>query len=333
VVSKKAISLLSGGLDSTLATRLVMDQGIEVVGLHFTSLFASKKEKLRGLQAVRTAEELGIRLLTVDKGDEFLEIVKKPAHGYGKNMNPCIDCRIFMLRKTKGMMEHEGAGFVITGEVLGQRPMSQRRETIALIERESGLASRILRPLSARLFPPSAPEMEGIVDREKLLNLSGRSRRGQYELVEKYGIKEFGYPGGGCLLTEPIFSCRLRDLFAHDPNFTTDDVALLSVGRHFRFGQETTLIVGRDQEENARLQASCPPSYVRLFPIGFKGPFGLLKGKVNAEFIGLAANIMARYGKVTEPAVQIESNDGNLRRHTVDRVDIDPDKFRIEEIQ
>jgi len=183
-MNKMAFSLISGGLDSAVATKLILDQGIDVVGLTFTSPFSSKKERFEGLQAIRTAKELGIRLILKEKGLDYIDVIRHPNHGYGKHMNPCIDCRIFMLRNTKEIMTSEDASFVITGEVLGQRPMSQRRPTIDLIERESGLASLILRPLSAKHFAPSKPELEGIVDRGLLLDIAGRGRTAQFNLVE-----------------------------------------------------------------------------------------------------------------------------------------------------
>jgi adenylyl- and sulfurtransferase ThiI len=203
-LNRKAVSLLSGGLDSLLATKLVMDQGVEMVALHFTSPFCTctKGDKGCGLQAVKTARELGIEVMIKVKGLEYLEIVKAPKHGYGKNLNPCIDCRIFMLKEVRKLMTEIGASFVVTGEVLGQRPMSQRRDAIRLIEEESGLEGLIVRPLSAKHFDPTLPERKGILDRGKLLDFTGRTRRPQYDLAESFHLKEFSCPGGGCLLTD-----------------------------------------------------------------------------------------------------------------------------------
>jgi len=239
---KKAISLISGGLDSAVATRLILDQGVELVGLNFQSPFSSKRERSEGLQAIKTAKELGIRLILKEKGPEYIDVIRNPKHGYGKNMNPCIDCRIFMLRKTKEVMAEEGASFVITGEVLGQRPMSQRRPTIDLIEKESGWESLIIRPLSAKHFAPSKPEAEGIIDRELLLDIAGRGRTAHFSLVKKYKLTAFGDPGGGCLLCDAIYSMRLRDLLAYDKDFTMLDIDLLNTDRHFRINQDTKLI-------------------------------------------------------------------------------------------
>jgi tRNA-uridine 2-sulfurtransferase len=326
-MNRKAISLLSGGLDSVLATRVIMDQGIEVIALHFTSPFSSRREKERGLQAVRAVSELGIGLILKHKGPEYIDIVRSPKYGYGKNINPCIDCRIFMLQKTKEIMAEEQAGFVVTGEVLGQRPMSQRRDTIQIIEKASGLEGLIVRPLSAMHFLPSIPEQEGILDRGKLLDFTGRSRTPQYRLAEKYNLKEFGSPGGGCLLTDPIFAKKLKDHFEHDKVSTLKDLELLSIGRHFRLRADTKLIVGRNEIENDKLMSLWAAPYVLFQPIGFRGPNAILKGAFDDETITLTANIIGYYGKNESPVISIESNNGILNRHDVEQLDITPESL------
>ncbi len=331
-MNKKAISLISGGLDSAVATKLILEQGIEVIGLHFSSMFASKRDKLRGHRAVQTAKELGIEMISRDKGEDYIEIVKNPRYGYGKNMNPCIDCRIYMLNLTREMMPDVGASFVVTGEVLGQRPMSQRRNTIELIEKRSELKGLIVRPLSAKLFPPSIPEQEGILDREKLLNHAGRGRHVQYELVEKYKLKEFELPGGGCLLTDPIFSIKLKNLMATDPDYTTKDIELLTIGRHFRVSPTAKLIVARNERENEQLAAFAGNPYIRLEPVSFRGPLGVLKALTPDEGTFLtSALILARYGKDVPPSATIGIHDGADRSFSFDMREIDSDALLIQQ--
>lgn len=332
-MKKRAISLISGGLDSAVATKLIIDQGIEVIGLHFTSIFASKKDKERGLQAVRTAQELGIGMMTKNKGEDYMEVIKNPRYGYGKNMNPCIDCRIFMLQLTKGLLSEVGASFVVTGEVLGQRPMSQRRNTIELIEKRSGLEGLIVRPLSAKLFPPSIPETEGIIDRERLLDVSGRSRQVQYQFVETHRLSEFGLPGGGCLLTDPIFSIKLKDLIAHDSAYTTKDVELLTMGRHFRLSPSAKLVVGRNERENKQLGSFRGAPYVFMDPVGFKGPQAVLKADVIDEaLLEAAGRIVARYGRDVPGTASIEvDNGGSTRTVSFANEEIDSDALLVQQ--
>jgi hypothetical protein len=333
-VEKKAISLLSGGLDSVLATKLIKDQGIEVVALHFTSPFCNCNKSSKGnggcgLQAVSAAKELGVRVVVRNKGLEYMEIVRSPLHGYGKNMNPCIDCRIFILKKAGELMVEENASFMITGEVLGQRPMSQTKQAIKLIDKESGLRDLILRPLSARHFLPTRPEREGIVNRDRLLDIAGRSRKSQFALADTFNLKEFGCPGGGCLLTDPLFVPRVRDLLAHSKDFTMKDLSLLRIGRHFRLGSETKLILGRNKEENDRLVVFASPPSVRVSPVDFQGPEGLLQGPVNDHIVQLTANLVAHYVKHPPSPVTIELQNGSAVRHTVAYTALDPELYRL----
>ncbi len=295
----KAIVLLSGGLDSSLAVKLMIDQGIDVIAVNFTSPFCNCTPKKAGCknQAIAIARELGVEIQVMAKGMDYLAIVKNPPHGHGREMNPCIDCRIYMLRKVKEKMAALGASFVVTGEVLGQRPMSQHRNAIELIERESGLNGLILRPLSAHLFPPTLPEQQGIVDREKLLSITGRSRKIQIDLADKLGIKDYPCPAGGCLLTEPVIAARLRDLFTCSPGFDMSDVHLLRVGRHFRVQPALKIILGRDEAENERISSLAKPGFTLFTPENFKGPAALATAVPNEREDRLIAGLIARYSK------------------------------------
>jgi tRNA U34 2-thiouridine synthase MnmA/TrmU len=297
----KALALFSGGLDSTLAAKVVLEQGIELEALNFLTVFCTRTTRGSSCLASRKAvETLGIPLKVLTVSEEYLEIVKHPRHGYGKNMNPCIDCRIFMMGKAKAYMEKTGASFLVTGEVLGERPMSQRREAMRLIEEEAGLEGFILRPLSAKLLSPSIPEKEGWIDRERLLNIQGRSRKAQMELAVLFGIQDYPCPAGGCLLTDPGFSRRMKDLLTHDPDFSLNDVHLLKMGRHFRISPVVKLVVGRNEGENQKIQTFSQEEDVLLQVAHYPGPLSLLRGAVNERVIEKAAAITARYTRAKE---------------------------------
>lgn len=297
----KAITLLSGGLDSTLAARVIMEQGVELEALNFMTVFCTCTNRgATCLASQKAVETLGIPLRVFNVSEEYLRVVKHPKHGYGSNMNPCIDCRIFMLKKAKAYMEESGATFIVTGEVLGQRPMSQRRDAMRLIEREAGMEGFILRPLSAKVLPVTIPEQEGWVDREKLLNLQGRSRKPQIELAGRYGIRDYPCPAGGCLLTDPGFSRRMKDLMIHNPDFSLNDVHLLKMGRHFRFSHGVKLLVGRNEEENQKIQTFAQGEDILLRVSGFPGPLSLLRGKPDQGDIEKAATITAHYSKAKD---------------------------------
>ncbi len=298
-MQRKAIALLSGGLDSTLAVKVMLEQGILVEALNFTSPFCTCTGKNAGCksEAMRVAEELNIPIKVMNKGIEYLEIVKKPKHGYGKGMNPCIDCRIFLLRKAKEYMAECGADFIITGEVLGQRPMSQRRDTLRLIERESGLEGLLLRPLSAGHFAPTIPEQEGWVDRSRLPSIQGRSRKEQMQLAEDLDIKNYPCPAGGCLLTELSFVPKIRDVFEHSERLDARDFQILKVGRHFRIGKATKVIVGRNEAENMSMEKILRPGEAAIRWCEGSGPLGIVMGEVDDTLLETAGKILLRYTK------------------------------------
>jgi len=293
----RAVALLSGGLDSTLAVKLMVEQGIEVTAVHFTSPFCSCGSRKAGCQheARRVAAEFKIPIRVVAQGMDYLKIVENPPHGHGRGMNPCIDCRIYMLRKVSGLMDELNASFVITGEVLGQRPMSQHRQAIETIERESGLARRILRPLSAHYFPPTLPEEEGVVDRSRLLAISGRSRKEQIVLAEELGVQDYPCPAGGCLLTDPEIAGRLRDLIEYVPDYGPRDLVLLTFGRHFRLTPRLRVILGRSKEENERLQNLAVPGDRLFTPVDFPGPTLLALGEADPGAEGLIGKLIPAY--------------------------------------
>ncbi len=297
MMSMKALALLSGGLDSTLAVKLVQEQGIDVVGLNFTSPFCLCGEGEGG--ATGAAKQLGIPLKVIAVGDEYLKMLRNPKHGYGKNLNPCIDCRIFMLRKAKKYAEAIGASFLLTGEVLNERPMSQRRKALKIIEQEAALEGQILRPLSARLLPKTVAEKRGWVDREQLLDIEGRSRKKQISLAAEFSISDYPCPAGGCLLTCREFAAKMRDLFEHEKRVTIEDVNLLRIGRHFRSGKNK-LVVGRDETENAQLQRlKAETDYLFEVP-GCGSPITLLRGPKTEAAIKVAAALTLRYSDKLE---------------------------------
>jgi tRNA-specific 2-thiouridylase len=297
----KAIALLSGGLDSTLSAKMILEQGIELEALNFLTIFCTCTTRGETcLASQKAVDALGIPLKVINVSEEYLHVVKHPKHGYGSNMNPCIDCRIFMLKKAKTYMEEMDASFLVTGEVLGERPMSQRRDAMRLIEKEAELDGLILRPLSAKLLPPSIPEKEGWVDREKLLKIQGRSRKPQIQLADHFGIRDYPCPAGGCLLTDPGFSKRMKDLIISDPNFSLNDIHLLKIGRHFRFSPKLKLVVGRNEEENQKIKTYSRGEDILLTLLSYPGPLSLLRGEAGGEEIEKAAAITARYSKAKD---------------------------------
>lgn len=311
----KAVGLLSGGLDSTLAARLLLDQQIEVHAINFTSPFCLCTPKKAGCASAITAvRELGnIPLKQIALKDEYLEMVSNPRHGYGSGMNPCIDCRIMKIKRAGEYMRKIGASFLFTGEVLGQRPMSQHRQAIDVIDRDSGLQGYILRPLSAAHFKPTIPELKGWVQRSKLLGISGRSRKKQMALAAEKGIRDYPCPAGGCLLTDKNFAKRLSDYFKFQGKPTMRDIPLLRVGRHFRLESGDKVIIARDEQECKRLRNLCRKTEHLLVPFDFLGPVVVLQG----DSLKIALEKMLQY---TKRSVQISSRVTHLfmgRRETI----------------
>ncbi len=293
----KAIALFSGGLDSTLAILVMLRQGIEVTALTFLNHFGcdiSDKSSC-SKDPFSAAEKFGFEVKLSHLSEKFLNIVKNPKYGHGKNMNPCIDCRILMLKEAKEFMSLTGADFIITGEVLGQRPMSQRKNTFPVIDKEAGVKGYVLRPLSARLLDVTIPEDTGIVNRDMLCDFNGRSRKPQMALAKEFGLTDYPTPAGGCLLTEPNYAFRLRELLKYNSDPEFKDINLLRIGRHFRFSPHCKIIVGRDKEENETLKALSDSRDYILKVEGYGSPTTLVVGKTTNEALAIAASLCARY--------------------------------------
>ncbi|MFH1787080.1 MAG: hypothetical protein ABH829_05530 [archaeon] len=289
----KAVGLLSGGLDSTLAAKMVLDQGIDVVALNFTSPFCTCSREGR-CESAEAAEHLGIELKAMPKGDDYIHVIRNPKHGYGKNMNPCIDCRIYILKKAKDFAKEIGADFIFTGEVLDQRPKSQHRRALEIIERESGLKGKLLRPLSAKLLAETEVEKKGLIDRKKLGDMHGRSRKRQMEMADDINLVDYHCAGGGCLLTEKRIAKRVRDFLDHNADAKMRDMWLLKYGRHFRVG-ENKIIVGRDEGENKKLLAFKKENDFVFEIKGVGSPIVVLQGRKGKKAIEMAARLAARY--------------------------------------
>ncbi len=304
---RKAVSLLSGGLDSLLATKLILDQGIHVEAINFYTGFChsghtsgirnNKKSKPKRNDALWSAEQLGIKLHIIDIVDDYKDIVINPKYGYGQNINPCLDCKIFMVKKAFEWMHENDFDFIFTGEVVGQRPKSQRKETMPIVSKRSGAEDRLLRPLCAKLFEPTLPEREGWIDRDKLLNLSGRSRKPQIAMAKDYNFEDFAQPSGGCcVLTDPSYSIKLQDMWQTrgEKNYDLDDIILLKVGRHLRPNPNYKLIIGREEGENNFMEG-----YRKQFPHmriqSHVGPLSLIEGDIPDDDLEYAASICARF--------------------------------------
>ncbi len=310
----KAIALYSGGLDSTLAILAMLRQGIDVTAITFLTHFGCDitDKSSCSKDPFSVAERFGFEVKLSHLSDKFIEIVKNPKYGHGKNMNPCVDCRILMLREAKELMGMIGADFIVTGEVLGQRPMSQRKDTFPLIDMEAGVEGYVLRPLSARLLKITVPEREGLVDRNMLYDFRGRSRKPQMALAKELGLADYPAPAGGCLLTDPIYSYRLKELLEHNPGLDMKDIALLRTGRHFRLSAGCKIIIGRDKVENEKIESLSGPGDYLLRAEGYGSPVTILTGEVTSEAIEVAASMCARYSDAKYlPLVEVTVSKGD----------------------
>lgn len=321
-MQRRALALFSGGLDSILAAKVIQNQGIDVLALNFTSPFfgcmplSSDGES----EAARLARRYAIPYRQVQLGKEFLDMLRNPQHGYGSALNPCIDCKAFMLRCAKSMLEECQADFVITGEVVGQRPMSQRLDTLNLIQRESGLGGLLLRPLSARYLKPTIPELEGWIRKEELPAMRGRGRKEQIALAARLGIDEFPNPAGGCLLTEESYIPKVKDVLDHLADPEVRDFHLLRTGRHFRLSDTCKLIVGRDSRDNEEILASIGSGELTVRWAEGASPLALLVGAPTEHDLQQAARVVLRYTKAPkgEPGRISVQKDG--RRHEITAV-------------
>ena len=293
----KALAVFSGGLDSMLAVEVIRAQGIDVLGLFFETPF------FQADRAASSAEILHLPLKVLDITEPHLEVVRKPRYGYGGNMNPCIDCHSLMLRKAAERLAQENAQFIITGEVLGQRPMSQNLRALSTVAAQSGRPDLILRPLSAKFLPPTVPEKRGWVRRDELPALSGRSRKPQMELAGALNIKEYPSPAGGCLLTDPVFSRRLKDLFSSRSRCDVREIELLKVGRHFRPGPGTKVVVGRNKKENEKIFTLAGESDLIIKVDSIPGPVVLVLGDISRQMEDLAVTIALSYSDAKDGEV------------------------------
>lgn len=319
----KALVLFSGGLDSMLAVRVLQEQGLDVEALNFRTLFTCCQD-----QAAEAAQDLNVRLTVAATEDDYLDVIRAPQHGYGRGANPCVDCRIYMFRRARAVMETSGADFVASGEVLGQRPMSQKKRDLAVIAHRAGLEDRLLRPLSAKLLPVTDAERNGTVDRQRLYGFTGRSRKGLIELARQFGFRHIPQPSSGCALTMEPMAVKVFDLLEHDPGNTRWDFELLRYGRHYRRGAGTKLVVGRREEENAALVWLSRRDDARpcalIEPAGFTGPAAVLAGELSAENLDWGAAVVWQQGRQDGPAEVLTAVAGRPERRlvAVDRLDV-----------
>jgi tRNA U34 2-thiouridine synthase MnmA/TrmU len=328
---RKAVALISGGLDSMLAAKVVLEQGVHVEGINFFTGFCVEghthairnkhQERPKRNNALWVAEQLGIKLHIIEVIDEYKSVVLNPKHGYGQHMNPCLDCKGFMVRKAHEWIQRNGFDFIVTGEVMGQRPMSQRRDTMPVVARESGANDLLLRPLCAKHLPPTLPEREGWVNREQLLDFHGRTRKPQIALATRYKLTDYAQPAGGCcFLTNEQYSHKLTDLFAArgKRDYELDDIMLLKVGRHIRPRPNFKLIVGREEGENNYLEGY-RHQFTHLRTLSHPGPLTLIDGEASDADLDLAAQVVARYSQGRDaPRVRVSITRVGGAERTVD---------------
>jgi len=289
----KAVGLISGGLDSTLAAKVVKDLGVDVYGVYFAMPWGCCNKT----KAMEAAQHIGIKFVLMQLDERYLEIVRHPAHGYGSALNPCVDCRIHMFSRAAQFMKHIGGEFIFTGEVLGQRPMSQKRHSMRLVEQGVGLEGRLLRPLSAQLLEPTIPEMEGLIDRAKLLKMNGRTRKPQIQLAEDLGVSQYTQPAGGCLLTDPNFARRMKDTLQYGYRNFRETVAL-QWGRHLRINEKFRIILGRREDENSSLARYAHQDDFIMQLGDEMGPTLILKGyDPDDEILSMAAGIIQWFSR------------------------------------
>lgn len=293
---RKVVALLSGGLDSQLAVRMMQEKGFEVSAVAIRTPFCDFDcGRGCGFEIRERADQLNVDLKTVYLGDEYIEMLKHPKYGRGAGFNPCVDCRSMMFEAAKKEMERTGADFVISGEVLGQRPMSQHRRALKNIEAESEMEGVIVRPLSGRLLPPTKPEKDGLIRREDLGMIRGRSRKPQLAMAKEYGIADPPNAGGGCLLTDPSFGLRAKDLFGHVETPSINDIELLKVGRQHRLDEHTKMVVGRNRAENETIRMLAMPGDILLEARDHVGPTTILRGTTAGDHVRLAASVTLKY--------------------------------------